>query len=67
MLEHTDEVQLLVDGELVARGRHDDLLAGSAGDEVAETYRAVVGRRMDDEPLLTGAGNGPNGPEGDHL
>ncbi|MBU4336923.1 MAG: ABC transporter ATP-binding protein/permease [Actinobacteria bacterium] len=67
MLEHTDEVQLLVDGALVARGRHDDLLAGSAGDEVAETYRSVVGRRMNDEPLLTGACHGPNGPEGDHL
>jgi len=49
VLDHVDEVQLVVDGVLVARGAHAALLDGAAGPEVAATYRRVVGRRMDDD------------------
>ncbi|MBO0920589.1 ABC transporter ATP-binding protein [Cellulomonas sp. zg-ZUI222] len=49
VLDHVDEVQLVVDGALVARGTHAALLDGAAGPEVAATYRRVVGRRMDDD------------------
>ncbi|MBO3088539.1 ABC transporter ATP-binding protein [Cellulomonas sp. zg-ZUI40] len=49
VLDHVDEVQLVVDGELVARGTHAGLLDGAAGPDVAATYRRVVGRRMDDD------------------
>ena len=49
VLDHVDEVQLVVDGALVARGTHAGLLDGAAGPQVAATYRRVVGRRMDDD------------------
>lgn len=49
VLEHVDEVQLVSGGRLVARGTHDELLDGAAGARVAEAYRRVVGRRLDDE------------------
>jgi len=49
VLEHVDEVQLVADGRLVARGTHDELLDGAAGARVAAAYRRIVGRRMDDE------------------
>ena len=49
VLDHVDEVQLVADGRLVARGTHAGLLDGVAGPEVAATYRRVVGRRMDDD------------------
>ena len=50
VLEHVDEVQLVADGRLVARGTHDDLLDGAAGARVAAAYQRIVGRRLDDEP-----------------
>lgn len=49
VLDHVDEVQLVQDGALVARGTHAGLLDGAAGAGVAATYRAVVGRRLDDD------------------
>lgn len=67
ILEHTDEVQLLVDGVLAARGRHEDLLSGAAGEQVAAVYRSVVGRQMNDEPALTGAGRTADTSAGDHA
>jgi len=59
-----DEVLLVADGRLVARGRHHDLLTGAAGAEVAEVYRAVVGRRMDDDPVLATPRTAATGTEG---
>ncbi len=50
VLEHVDEVQLLVDGRLVARGTHRELLDGAAGPRIADHYRTVVGRHLADEP-----------------
>ena len=64
VLEHVDEVLLVADGRLVARGRHHDLLTGAAGAEVAEVYRAVVGRRMDDDPVLATPRTAATGTEG---
>lgn len=49
VLDHVDEVQLVEDGVLVARGTHAGLLDGAAGPRVAATYRAVVGRDLDDD------------------
>ena len=49
VLEHVDEVQLVVGGRLVARGAHDELMDGAAGPRVAAAYRRVVGRRLDGE------------------
>ncbi|WP_421734660.1 ABC transporter ATP-binding protein [Cellulomonas sp.] len=50
VLDHVDEVAFVQDGVIRARGTHDDLLTHGAGDlEVARAYRAVVGRRMDEE------------------
>ncbi|UZN02166.1 ABC transporter ATP-binding protein [Cellulomonas sp. S1-8] len=49
VLDHVDEVQLVQGGALVARGTHAGLLDGAAGPRVAATYRAVVGRRLDDD------------------
>lgn len=49
VLEHVDEVQLVVRGRLVARGTHDELLDGAAGGRVAAAYQRIVGRRLDDE------------------
>ena len=43
MLHYTDEVALQVDGEVVARGSHADLLAGDA------RYRQVVARGMEED------------------
>lgn len=43
MLHYTDEVALLVDGEVVARGSHADLLATDA------RYRQVVARGMEED------------------
>jgi ABC-type multidrug transport system fused ATPase/permease subunit len=44
VLDHVDEVAFVQDGIVVARGRHEDLLDDAA-------YRAVVGRRMDEEVM----------------
>lgn len=55
VLDHVDEVQLVRDGVLVARGTHAGLLDGAAGADVAASYRAVVGRRMDDDLPVEGA------------
>ncbi|UCN15714.1 ABC transporter ATP-binding protein/permease [Cellulomonas iranensis] len=49
VLDHVDEVQLVHDGRLVARGTHAELLDGAAGPQVAATYRRVVGRNLDDD------------------
>ncbi len=49
VLEHVDEVQLVEDGRLVARARHEELLAGAAGDDVAVRYAGIVGRRLDED------------------
>ena len=49
VLDHVDEVQLVQDGTLVARGTHAGLLDGAAGPAVAAAYRAVVGRSLDDD------------------
>jgi ABC-type multidrug transport system fused ATPase/permease subunit len=46
LLHHADEVILLEHGKATARGRHADLLAGSAA------YRGVVVRGDDDESVL---------------
>ncbi|MDC7120644.1 ABC transporter ATP-binding protein/permease [Cellulomonas fimi] len=48
VLDHVDEVQLVQDGRLVARGAHAELLDGAAGPAVAAAYRRVVGRVLDD-------------------
>ncbi|MGN8246587.1 ABC transporter ATP-binding protein [Cellulomonas soli] len=50
VLDHVDEVLLLRDGELVARGAHTDLLEHA---EHGDAYRRVVGRHLD-EPALAG-------------
>ena len=42
LLHHADEIALLVDGRVVAQGRHDELLAGDTA------YRSVVVRGEDD-------------------
>jgi len=64
VLEHMDEVQLVVGGRLVARGTHDELLAGAAGPRVAAAYRRVVGRRLDEPDEWTAAepADEPGGP-----
>jgi ABC-type multidrug transport system fused ATPase/permease subunit len=49
VLDHVDEVQLVQDGQLVARGTHDELLSGAAGAGTAAAYRRVVGRHLDEE------------------
>ena len=49
VLDHVDEVQLVHDGRLVARGTHAALLDGEAGPQVAALYRRVVGRNLDDD------------------
>ncbi len=49
VLDHVDEVQLMVDGQVVARGTHAGLLDGQAGPWAA-AYRAVVGRNLDETP-----------------
>ena len=56
VLEHVDEVQLVEDGRLVARGRHEELLSGAAGARVAERYGRIVGRRLDDENATAARG-----------
>ncbi|BDO43159.1 ABC transporter ATP-binding protein [Cellulomonas sp. NTE-D12] len=56
VLEHVDEVQLVEDGRLVARGRHDDLLAGAAGADVADRYGRIVGRQLDEERTAAAGG-----------
>ncbi len=45
LLHHADDVVLLEDGRVVARGTHDELLASNAA------YRAVVARGMDEDEL----------------
>lgn len=47
VLDHVDEVQLVQDGRLIARGAHAELLDGAAGPAVAAAYRRVVGRDLD--------------------
>ena len=38
------------DGRVVATGTHGELLSGAAGEQVALSYRRIVGRQLDDEP-----------------
>ena len=49
VLDHVDEVQFVQDGQLVARGTHDELLSGAAGASAAAAYRRVVGRHLDED------------------
>ena len=51
VLDHVDEVQLVEDGRVVARGAHAELLDGG---DVAGTYRRVVGRQLQDDETMTG-------------
>lgn len=75
VLDHVDEVQLVRDGVLVARGTHAGLLDGAAGPGVAAEYRRVVGRRMDDDTSVERAfedeappvGVEPDGVEPDRV
>lgn len=56
VLDVADEVALLVDGRLVARGRHRELMDGH--DAAAQAYRAVVSRTSGEDaahPTTTGA------------
>ncbi|WP_029289667.1 ABC transporter ATP-binding protein [Cellulomonas sp. HZM] len=46
VLDHVDEVQFLLDGQVVARGPHTELLA--ADEAWASAYLSVVGRRLDE-------------------
>jgi len=64
VLDHVDEVQLVQDGVLVARGTHAALLDGAAGPDVAARYRAVVGRQLDDDLPVEPAFDDTHG---DHL
>ncbi len=64
VLDHVDEVQLVVDGTLVARGTHAALLDGEAGPDVAATYRRVVGRRMDDDLPVEESFDSTHDPDG---
>ncbi|MDM8085650.1 ABC transporter ATP-binding protein [Cellulomonas cellasea] len=55
VLDVADEVALLVDGRLVARGRHRELMDGH--DSAAQAYRAVVSRTSGEDaahPTTTG-------------
>jgi len=49
VLDHVDEVQLVRDGVVVARGTHEELLTGAVAPEHRLAYRDVVGRHLDDE------------------
>jgi ABC-type multidrug transport system fused ATPase/permease subunit len=51
VLDHVDEVQLVEDGRLVARGTHAELLDGA---DVTGLYRRVVGRQLQDDEAVTG-------------
>ena len=66
LLHHADEVVLIIDGRLHERGRHADLLAGSAA------YRAVVVRGSEGPTAPSGSsdssgssGSGDSGSTGD--
>lgn len=67
VLDHVDEVQLVHDGRLVARGAHAALLDGAAGPQVADLYRRVVGRDLDDDRPVeaTFAGDPTTAPDAD--
>ncbi|MGO2740575.1 MAG: ATP-binding cassette domain-containing protein, partial [Cellulosimicrobium funkei] len=57
VLEHVDEVLLLEDGRVTARGTHRDLVdrahsPATAPDDDAARYLRVVGRSLDDTPAL---------------
>jgi ABC-type multidrug transport system fused ATPase/permease subunit len=54
VLDHVDEVQLVEDGRLLARGTHADLLDGEAGAAVTDMYRRVVGRQLQDDEAVAG-------------
>lgn len=56
VLDHVDEVLLVRDGELVARGGHAELLEHA---DHGQAYRRVVGRHLDDEQDRTGT-DGPD-------
>lgn len=47
VLEHADEVLLLHDGAVRARGTHHELLAARA--DMGDHYRTIVGRSLDDD------------------
>ena len=50
MLDVVDDVAFVVDGRLVTRGSHHDLLArAAAGDAWAQAYRRVVSRAAADD------------------
>lgn len=49
VLDQVDEVVLVADGTVQARGTHRGLLDGAGGDRAAARYRAVVSRAAADE------------------
>ncbi|MFF2269795.1 ABC transporter transmembrane domain-containing protein [Cellulosimicrobium cellulans] len=66
VLEHVDEVLLLEGGRVTARGTHRDLVdrahaPGAAPDDDAARYLRVVGRSLDESPVL--ARTAPEGGE----
>ncbi len=66
VLEHVDEVLLLEGGRVTARGTHRDLVdrahaSGTAPDDDAARYLRVVGRSLDEPPVL--ARTAPEGGE----
>ncbi|MGM7423201.1 ABC transporter transmembrane domain-containing protein [Cellulosimicrobium sp. CpK407] len=66
VLEHVDEVLLLEGGRVTARGTHRDLVdrahaSGTAPDDDAARYLRVVGRSLDESPVL--AHTAPEGGE----
>ncbi|MCB7136702.1 ABC transporter ATP-binding protein [Cellulosimicrobium marinum] len=69
VLEHVDEVLLLEDGVVTARGTHRDLVArahapGTCPEDDAARYLRVVGRTLDDDAPLAPVG-APAAAEGD--
>jgi ABC-type multidrug transport system fused ATPase/permease subunit len=66
VLEHVDEVLLLEGGRVTARGTHRDLVdrahaPGTTPDDDAARYLRVVGRSLDESPVL--ARTAPEGGE----
>ncbi|MCR6690718.1 ABC transporter ATP-binding protein [Cellulomonas sp.] len=65
VLDHVDEVQLMLDGRVVTRGTHAELLARRDGH--GEAYRRVVERHLDDETPPTGTPRVPEDPIADEA